>query len=153
MKRELLDRLLILSLAGTVAGCATSETADPAPSAPPPDRRSAIAIRVTARQYAWTFEYPGGGVSEELHVPVDCQVSLTLTSRDVIHALQIAAFGVKEDAVPGRESRCSFRARNAGSFDALCAEFCGPGHSKCRAQVVVHEPDAFERWLAASKPK
>ena len=151
--RPLPHRLALLSLALTLVGCATSNGTVSDPSDTPGARRSALAIRVTARQYAWTFEYPGGGVSEELHVPVDCKVTLTLTSRDVVHALWIAAFDLREDALPGYESRSSFQARRTGSFDAFCAEYCGSGHPKCRAKVTVHEPDGFEQWIATISRK
>ena len=135
-------RLLLLALAGVAAGCATPEPA-----------AAALTLRVTARQYAWTFEYPGQVSSEELHVPAGREVVLTLTSRDVLHTLAVPEFGVKEDAVPGRTSRVSFVPRTPGAYEARCAEYCGPGHSRCGAKVVVHEPSDFERWLASPKAK
>ncbi len=94
-------------------------------------------IRVTARQYAWTFEYPGGATSEELRLTAGEEVTLMITSRDVIHALSIPEFKVKVDAVPGRLATVTFRAGAPGTYDAPCAEYCGLGHSTCGTKVVV----------------
>lgn len=38
-------------------------------------------------------------------------------------------------------------------YDLFCTEYCGDSHSKMIAQVVVHEPGEFEKWIAeAAEP-
>ena len=34
-----------------------------------------------------------------------------------------------------------------GTFDILCAELCGVGHSQMRGAVVVAEEAAYRAWL------
>ena len=85
-------------------------------------------VRVTAKKWSWQFEYPsnmGKVYDENLHVPVDEPVLLTMTSEDVIHSLFIPAMRVKMDVVPGRYSRAWFRAAKTGDYPLYCREYCG----------------------------
>ena len=64
---------------------------------------NAIVVKVTGQQWSWSFEYPAYGVtSNEMHVPVNQQVLLQMTSRDVIHSFWVPEFRPKQDVVPGR---------------------------------------------------
>ena len=104
-------------------------------------------IRVTGQQWSWLFAYPNGHVDENLHVPVDEPVRLTMTSKDVIHSLWIPDFRVKMDLVPGRYTSTWFRAVRPGTYNLLCAEYCGDQHSNMLSSVVVHPAGEFEKWL------
>jgi cytochrome c oxidase subunit 2 len=108
---------------------------------------NAYEILVTGQKWKWFFTYPNGYVDEELHVPVDENIRLVLTSEDVIHSLFIPAFRVKMDAVPGRYNKTWFRPTTPGQFELLCTEYCGTGHSDMLTWAVVHEPGGFETWL------
>lgn len=107
----------------------------------------AYEIKVSARKWSWAFQYPGGLVMEDLHVPVGRPVRLLMSSQDVIHSLFIPAFRVKQDLVPGRYSDLWFRAIRPGSYRLYCAEYCGQKHSNMDADVIVHEPAEFDHWL------
>ncbi len=111
---------------------------------------NAYEVMVTGQKWKWLFTYPNGYVDEALHVPVDRDVKLTITSEDVVHSLFIPAFRVKKDAVPGRYTNVWFRATLPGEHDLFCAEYCGTSHSDMLAKVVVHEPGGFETWLAGA---
>src|SRR3954452_1964580 len=56
---------------------------------------NALNVNVTARQFAWTFEYPGKGhiTSAQLRLPVGRSVELHLTALDVIHSFWVPEFG------------------------------------------------------------
>jgi cytochrome c oxidase subunit 2 len=114
---------------------------------------NAYEVQVIAQKWSWTFQYPNGVVSDQLHVPVDRAVRVVLSSPDVIHSFFVPAFRIKMDAVPGRYNQTWFQARQEGSFDIYCAEYCGAsdkddqGHSSMLSKVVVHPPGDFERWL------
>jgi heme/copper-type cytochrome/quinol oxidase subunit 2 len=60
-------------------------------------------VNVTARQFAWTFSYPGQGdlTSAQLRLPLGRTVKLHLRALDVIHSFWVPEFGQKQDAVPG----------------------------------------------------
>ena len=110
-------------------------------------------IRVTGRQWQWQFEYPNGYLDPELHVPVDEPVLLTMTSVDVIHSLSIPTMGVRMDVVPGRYSQAWFRAREAGSYDLVCSEYCGQSHADMATHLIVHPPGEYETWLHQASEK
>ncbi len=112
--------------------------------------RGAYEISVTGQKWNWLFTYPNGFVSDELHVPVDRPVLLTMTSEDVIHSLWIPAFRVKMDVVPGRYTRTWFEAHTPGTFPLLCTEYCGVGHADMLSTVTVHPSGRFETWLEAA---
>ena len=109
--------------------------------------RTAYEVQVTGQSWKWAFTYPNGHVAESLHVPAGRPVKLVLTSEDVIHSFFVPDFRMKMDAVPGRQSHAWFTAREPGMHQAFCAEFCGVGHSDMLADIVVHTPEGFDRWM------
>jgi cytochrome c oxidase subunit II len=113
----------------------------------PPD--DALEIYVVGKQWMWKFQHPGGQQEiNELHVPVNQPIRLTMTSQDVIHDLFIPAFRVKADVIPGRYSTVWFEATRTGEYHLFCAEYCGTEHSGMTGKVVVLEPEEFQAWLA-----
>lgn len=105
-------------------------------------------IYVVGKQWMWKMQHPGGQREiNELHVPVNEPVKLTMISEDVIHSYFIPAFRIKQDVLPNRYSSIWFQASQVGTFDLFCAEYCGTWHSKMIGKVVVMEPADYERWL------
>ena len=114
---------------------------------------NAMRINVTAQQFAFSFEYPDHGfVSDELYLPVDKQIVLSMTSRDVIHSFWVPEFRIKQDIVPGRftEYRITPTLLTGDKpFKVRCAELCGASHSYMLANVHVVAQDEFDAWVAA----
>jgi cytochrome c oxidase subunit II len=108
-------------------------------------------VRVTARQWSWTFEYPEleVGPLRELVLPVNQPVRLEMTAAedDVIHAFWVPEFRVKQDVVPGRVTRLRITPTVVGTYRLLCAELCGFGHADMRANVHVMNQIDFDAWL------
>ena len=112
---------------------------------PPKD---AMVVYVTGKQWMWKFAYPEGpSTIGTLVVPVDRNVKLVMTSRDVIHSFYVPAFRVKQDVLPGRYETFWFRAEHQGLYKIFCAEYCGLNHSKMWGDVLVVSPEDFDRWL------
>lgn len=110
-------------------------------------------IEVKATQWNWSFKYPNGALSNDLHIPINKPIKLIMRSEDVIHSLFIPAFRCKTDIVPGRLNTMWFQAIKEGSFDLYCTEYCGTKHSLMQAMTVVQSQEQFDAWLAeASKP-
>lgn len=110
-------------------------------------------VQVRAEQWAWHVEYPESGVkSKELHIPVGERVHLIIISDDVIHSFWVPAFGIKQDAVPGRPTQIYVTATAVGTYPGLCAELCGFGHTDMRLTVVVSDMAALEDWLTQQTP-
>lgn len=109
-------------------------------------------VQVEAEQWAWHFEYADKGVhAAELHIPVDRRVHLVIKSDDVIHSFWVPAFGVKQDAVPGRPTQIYLTATQTGTFPGMCAELCGLGHTGMTMTVVVSDEAALDAWLSQQR--
>jgi cytochrome c oxidase subunit 2 len=118
----------------------------------------AMPLAVTASQFEWHFTYPGPDgrlgtaddftLRNQLHVVVNRPAVALLRSEDVIHSFFVPAWRLKQDAVPGLGIRVWFQPTQVGSFELGCAELCGLGHYRMRAQVTVHTQEDYDRWLA-----
>ncbi len=109
----------------------------------------ALQVKVTARQWAWTFEYPGDVTSGTLNLPVNRQVLLKITSKDVIHSFWVPEFRVKQDAVPGDKmvKDLVITPDRIGEYKVRCAEMCGTNHAYMEAPVAVMATAQFDAWL------
>jgi len=83
-------------------------------------------------------------------VPTGATVVMQVTGADVIHSWTIPAFGVKQDAVPGRLAELWFEAEEEGIYFGQCSELCGIAHAYMPITVQVVSPEAYEAWLARS---
>ncbi|WP_181954180.1 cytochrome c oxidase subunit II [Kocuria coralli] len=116
-----------------------------------------VTIQVIGKQWAWDFNYVDDdvyysgtqahlntdgaeGVEETLptlYLPVDSDVEVELSSRDVIHSFWVPAFLEKIDMIPNRTNHMSFHTEREGTFQGKCAELCGEYHSEMLFNVEV----------------
>lgn len=119
-------------------------------------------VHVTAKQFNWEVTYPGPDgqfgtdddltLENELHVPINTVVVVTLQSRDVIHSFFLPNLRLKQDAVPGREIRAWFEATQPGRYELPCAELCGFGHSGMLGYLTVYSPEDYSKWVKEHWP-
>lgn len=112
----------------------------------------AMEVRVTGRQWSWSFYYPDEKVSAaEMVVPVNTPVKVSLTAppNDVLHSFYIPDFRVKEDVIPGRDTYLWFTSERTGVFNVFCAEFCGKDHAKMITKLRVVSEEEYRDWLRA----
>ncbi|MEE1610085.1 cytochrome c oxidase subunit II [Microvirga sp. CF3016] len=83
----------------------------------------------------------------ELHLPIGKPVKALLRSVDVLHNFYVPELRAKMDLVPGQVSYIWFTPTRTGTFDILCAELCGVGHSQMRGKLVVQEQSDYQAWL------
>lgn len=115
---------------------------------PPSD---AIEILVTGKQWMWKIQHPQGKREiNELHVPINTPVRLTMSSEDVIHSFFVPAFRVKQDVVPGRYTYLWFEPTRLGKYHLFCTEYCGTSHSAMRGTVYVMSAKDYQEWLKGS---
>ena len=114
--------------------------------------QNAMEIFVVGKQWMWKVQHPEG-VREinELHVPINRPVKITLGSEDVLHDYSIPAFRVKMDAVPGKLTTMWFEATTPGVYHIFCAEYCGTKHAGMIGQVIAQTPQDYEAWLAGGR--
>jgi cytochrome c oxidase subunit 2 len=111
-------------------------------------------VKVTGQQWSWSFEYPAYGVtSTEMHVPVEKQVLLQMTSRDVIHSFWVPEFRPKQDLVPGRITQLRITPTVIGDYKVRCAELCGTSHYSMEQPVIVESQADFDAWMAEEVKK
>ncbi|GGX49067.1 cytochrome c oxidase subunit 2 [Tateyamaria omphalii] len=84
-------------------------------------------------------------------VPVGKTIVVQVTGADVIHAWTIPAFGVKQDAVPGRLAELWFTAEKEGVYFGQCSELCGIAHAYMPITVKVVSEEAYAEWLSGAK--
>jgi cytochrome c oxidase subunit 2 len=112
----------------------------------------AMTVDVTGRQYTWSFAYPDapGGKpvqSNELVLPIGQQVNFQIKSLDVLHSFWVPEFRLKSDAVPGITTHYPITPTRVGTYQVVCAELCGIGHSTMRQPVRVVSQADFASWL------
>jgi cytochrome c oxidase subunit 2 len=120
--------------------------------APPSD----FELQVTGKQFNWEVLYPGPDkkfgtqddfqTDNDIHVPVNKVIRITLKSRDVIHSFFLPNLRLKQDTVPGRDILVWFEATKPGRYELPCAELCGFGHSGMRGWLYVHAPEEYQKW-------
>ena len=109
---------------------------------------NALDVQVVGRQWMWKIQHAEGKHEiNELHIPVDRTIALTMTSQDVIHSFFVPAFRVKQDVVPGRYTSEWFKPTRTGEFHIFCSQYCGTEHAQMIGRVVVMQPQAYEQWL------
>jgi cytochrome c oxidase subunit 2 len=116
----------------------------------------ALTVSVFSQQYAWSFAYPGKEYAwseGELHVPVDRQVVFKMHALDVIHSFWVPEWRIKKDNVPGITTKAIVTPDKEGTYQLVCTELCGFGHSTMRAKVVVESPAKFNEWVEGLNQK
>jgi cytochrome c oxidase subunit 2 len=91
----------------------------------------------------------------QLHLPVNRQALIHVTSKDVIHSFKLPVMRVEQDAIPGADVPIHFmpiRTTNGDRWEIACAQLCGLGHYRMRGQIFVDTQQDLDKWLA-SQPK
>lgn len=133
--------------------------------------KSDLTIKVTGKQWYWTYSYPDHGkfefdslmatdkqprllaVDNEIVVPVNKVVRVQVTGADVIHSFAVPSFGIKIDAIPGRLNETWFKATKEGMFYGQCSELCGKDHAFMPIAVRVVSDQEFASWIEDAKKK
>lgn len=84
-------------------------------------------------------------------VPVGKTIVMNVTAADVIHSWKIPAFGVMQDAVPGRIAHLWFNAEREGIYFGQCSELCGKDHAYMPITVKVVSEEAYAAWVAKAE--
>ena len=99
----------------------------------------------------------------QMHLPVNKQVMIHLSSKDVIHSFGIPEMRIKQDAVPGMTIPFFFTPtltsaefldkikgtlRDGMGYEIACAQLCGNAHYRMRGYVTVETETQYNTWLA-----
>ena len=98
----------------------------------------------------------------QMHLPVDKQVMIHLSSKDVIHSFGIPEMRIKQDAVPGMTIPFFFTPtmtstefleqikgtlREGKGYEIACAQLCGNSHYRMRGYVTIDTEEEYIAWL------
>jgi cytochrome c oxidase subunit 2 len=85
----------------------------------------------------------------QLTLPVDRPVNVTLRSLDVIHAFYVPEFRMYQDIVPGREiDWVWFTPEKVGHYTLACNQLCGAGHFNMQAKIDVVSQADYAKLVA-----
>ncbi|ARO13916.1 cytochrome c oxidase subunit II [Ketogulonicigenium robustum] len=134
-----------------------------------------VVINIEGRSWYWNYTYPNDnimldgymldasdleyyGYTEDdyllatdtaMVIPSGRKILLQITGGDVIHSWTIPAFGVKQDAIPGRIGLAWFEVEPGmeGIYFGQCSELCGKDHAYMPITVKVVTPEVYDEWL------
>jgi cytochrome c oxidase subunit II len=150
-----------------------------------PDGADTVQIKSYAEQFQWNFRYAGSDgkwATEDdifekniMTVPVNKEIVIEQTSKDVIHSFFLPYMRLKQDVVPGMQIKVWFKptkttkAMQASrppakvsvpqpdgtmkedtvtwNYEIVCAELCGNQHSQMRGELRVLDSDDYDKWL------
>src|SRR5580700_6523528 len=115
-------------------------------SRPPDDAQQIYAI---GKQWMWKLQHMEGQREiNELHVPLNQAVKLTMTSVDVLHDFFVPALRTKADVLPGRYTTVLFKPTKPGKYHLFCSQYCGTNHYAMVGWIYVMEPQDYQAWLS-----
>ncbi len=86
-------------------------------------------IEIAARKYHFT--------PARLVLKKGETVKLVLTSLDRGHGFLLKPFGIDAEIEPGQPATVTITPQTAGTFTAICDDYCGLGHNFMRMTIVV----------------
>jgi len=86
-------------------------------------------VQMLARM--WSFE------PQEVVLPPGSDVTLYLSSADVVHGMQILGTNVNLMAIPGTVNLATVHFDREGEFPVVCHEYCGDKHQSMAARFVI----------------
>jgi len=120
-----------------------------------PGEAAPLRVEATGHRWRWSFTYPdappGPATPDILHIPAGQPVEVLVASSDVIHSFWVPRLAGKIDAIPGRVNRIRLRADQPGTYQGVCAEFCGRHHAEMSFLVIAHDPADYGAALAAAR--
>ncbi len=84
----------------------------------------------------------------QLNMPVDKNVLVHLSSKDVIHSFALPQMRVKQDAIPGITHNVWFQPTKTGEWEIPCSQLCGLGHFRMRGFYNVMPQSDYDAWFA-----
>ena len=134
--------------------------------ASPTAQAEPMRVTVVGERWWWRVIYEDGDgrrfeSANELRIPVERPVEVSLLTADVIHSFWVPKLAGKLDMIPGRKNVLRLVAHQPGISRGQCAEYCGGAHALMAFYVVAVPEDEYAAWLreaagpaaAPSKPE
>jgi cytochrome c oxidase subunit 2 len=72
-----------------------------------------------------------------INIPAGAKVHFLVTSRDVVHGLEIPGTNVNMMVIPGHVTEYTYTFKQPGQYLILCNEYCGTGHQIMMGQINI----------------
>lgn len=76
-------------------------------------------------------------------VPANSEVTLYITSRDVIHGFNVVGTNANTMVIPGEIATLTIQTESPGEYGIVCNEYCGVGHHDMEGKLIVVPQDEF----------
>jgi cytochrome c oxidase subunit II len=141
--------LIVFALMGVVLVAVGAQTVIALPTYNnPPNDPGLMKVGVIGQQFFWSFSYPDNKtIACPCDVPVNTEIVLNVTSKDVNHQFGIPDFRVKTDAIPGKYNVVWIQPNAVANYTIQCFELCGVGHATMISTLVVVSQPTFNAWL------
>jgi cytochrome c oxidase subunit 2 len=130
----------------------------------PDPPKPATAVKVTAYQWCWRFQYEGTTRTTDgqcqlgdpsalpvLVVPAGQPVRLDVTSADVIHAVWVPQWRFKLYAYPNHVGSLTVTIPRTGQWIGRCANLCGLDHFQMDFWLRSVPPATYRAFLRSGK--
>ena len=89
------------------------------------------------------FNFLPGGTGP-IKVPENSEVTFYITSPDVTHGFNIVGTNVNTMVIPGQVTKVTVEFEDPGTYNIVCAEYCGSAHHLMEGTVEVLPQSEFE---------
>jgi cytochrome o ubiquinol oxidase subunit 2 len=108
-----------------------------------------VEVQAVALDWKWLFIYPHEGIAtvNQLAIPVDRPVRISLTSGTVMQSMLIPQLAGQIYAMAGMRTQLNLAASRPGIFRGQNTQFNGEGFQQQKFDVIAMRPADYDRWL------
>jgi cytochrome o ubiquinol oxidase subunit 2 len=112
-----------------------------------------LEVQAIAQDWKWLFVYPEQDIAvvNELAIPVNTPVSITITSDTVMNSLLIQELAGQIYAMAGMQTRLNILADEPGTFWGRNVQYSGAGFANQQFQTIATSKDEFDAWVEKAK--
>jgi len=123
------------------------------PYRPIASNQPALEVQAVGLDWKWLFIYPDQRIAavNQLVIPVDRPVHLSLTSGTVMQSLLIPQLAGQIYAMAGMTTQLNLAASRPGIYRGANTQFNGTGFQNEKFNVTVLPAAEFDRWVASAR--
>lgn len=129
-------------------------------------KNNLINIKIIGNQWFWNYEYPLFNknfnsyliinnnfnfiileTDNNLIIPINLQITIIITSLDVIHSWTLPSINIKIDCVPNQLNRININTLKPIIIYGQCSEICGRYHRFIPIKVESIKFSKFYSWI------
>ncbi len=108
--------------------------------------RGALPIQVALEEKGWSFTYPNGFVSNELHLPLGRAVKFMLQGGLEPYTFAIPAFRLQAQVAVGEKREAWVQPTLPGEYTLRSTALSARKPDLLVAQTIVHKEGGYEKW-------